>query len=166
MQAKRGYLVLENIISISTTGIIMTTLCGILLSALNMYSKINSTIEIQQQGLEIQNHIERELNENVEIKSIKTVNNQNIIFDEFDEKDIVSIKFKPIDRQESQGLDEIYLNNRTNKVFIKRKNATSGYEIGDYLENLYIEKLKDCNSVNIRLELSKNNQRYEIKFSL
>ncbi|MGL4796884.1 MAG: hypothetical protein ACRC1Y_02545 [Paraclostridium sp.] len=166
MQTKKGYLVLENIISISTTGIIMTTLCGTLLSALSMYSKINSTIEIQQQGLEIQNHIERELNDNVEIKSIKTVNNQNIIFDEFEEKDIVSIKFKPIDRLESQGLDEIYLNNRTNKVFIKRKNATSGYEIGDYLENLYIEKLKGCNSVNIRLELSKNNQHYNIKFSL
>ena len=67
MQVRKGYLILENIISITITGVIVTTLCAILFSALNLYSKTCSTIEIQQQGLELQNYIERELSENIEI---------------------------------------------------------------------------------------------------
>lgn len=166
MQVRKGYLVLENIISIIITGVIVITLCSILFSALNLYSKTCSTIEIQQQGLELQNHIERELNENIEIKSIKMANGKNITNEDFDERDIISIKYKPIDRDDSQGLDEIYLNSTTNKVFIKRRNAASGYEIGNYLDKLYIEKRKNGKIVNIRLQLSKNNQNYEVKFSL
>lgn len=166
MQVRKGYLILENIISITITGVIVTTLCAILFSALNLYSKTCSTIEIQQQGLELQNHIERELNENIEIKSIKMINGKNITDVDFDERDIISIKYKPIDRDDSQGLDEIYLNSATNKVFIKRRNAASGYEIGNYLDKLYIEKRKNGKIVNIRLQLSKNNQNYEVKFSL
>lgn len=166
MQVRKGYLILENIISIGITGIILITLYGIFFSTINMYFKVNSIVEIQQQGLELQNHIEKELNDNVEVKSIKTVNNKNIIASEFEEQDVISIKFKPINRDDSQGLDEIYLNNRTNKVFIKRKNAVSGYEIGNYLDNLYIEKLKDGKIINLKLKLSKDNQNYEVKFSL
>ena len=166
MQVRKGYLVLENIISIIITGGIVTTLCSIIFSALNLYSKICSTIEIQQQGLELQNYIERELSENIEIKSIKMINGKNITDVDFDERDIISIKYKPIDRDDSQGLDEIYLNSTTNKVFIKRRNAASGYEIGNYLDKLYIEKRKNGKIVNIRLQLSKNNQNYEVKFSL
>lgn len=166
MQVRKGYLILENIISIGITGIILTTLYGIFFSTINMYFKVNSIVEIQQQGLELQNYIEKELNDNVEVKSIKTVNNKNIIASEFEEQDVISIKFKPINRDDSQGLDEIYLNNRTNKVFIKRKNAVSGYEIGNYLDNLYIEKLKDGKIINLKLKLSKDNQNYEVKFSL
>ena len=166
MQVRKGYLILENIISITITGVIVTTLCSILFLALNLYSKTCSTIEIQQQGLELQNHIERELNENIEIKSIKMANGKNITNEDFDERDIISIKYKPIDRDDSQGLDEIYLNSTTNKVFIKRRNAASGYEIGNYLDKLYIEKRKNGKIVNIRLQLSKNNQNYEVKFSL
>ena len=166
MQVRKGYLILENIISITITGVIVTTLCAILFSALNLYSKTCSTIEIQQQGLELQNHIERELNENIEIKSIKMANGKNITNEDFDERDIISIKYKPIDRDDSQGLDEIYLNSTTNKVFIKRRNAASGYEVGNYLDKLYIEKIKNGKIINIRLQLSKNNQKYEVKFSI
>jgi hypothetical protein len=93
-------------------------------------------------------------------------NGKNITNEDFDERDIISIKYKPIDRDDSQGLDEIYLNSTTNKVFIKRRNAASGYEIGNYLDKLYIEKRKNGKIVNIRLQLSKNNQNYEVKFSL
>ncbi len=166
MQARKGYLLLENIISIVTTGIILTTLYGVLFTSLNMYRRIHSTIEIQQQGLEIQNYMEKELKDDIEIKSIKTSSNQTIISPEFEEKDVISIKYKPVNRLDSQGLDEIYLNNKTNKVFIKRKNASSGYEIGDYLDNIYIEKLKSGKIINIKLKLSKDNQQHKVKFSI
>mgnify|MGYP003483013237 CR=1 FL=1 len=79
MQVRKGYLILENIISITITGVIVTTLCAILFSALNLYSKTCSTIEIQQQGLELQNHIERELNENIEINNEENTPSNNSI---------------------------------------------------------------------------------------
>lgn len=166
MRARKGYLILEHIVSMAITGIILTTLYGLFFTSLNIYSKIHSIIEIQQQGLEIQNHIEKELSDNIEIKSIKTVNNQNITDEEFSEKDVISIKYKPIDRDAAKGLDEIYINNRSNKVFIKRKDATSGHEIGDYINNIYIEKVNSGKIINIRLNLSKGSQKHEIKFSL
>ncbi|MGL5715567.1 MAG: hypothetical protein ACRCXT_20455 [Paraclostridium sp.] len=166
MQVKKGYLALENIISIVITGIILTVGTGVLLTSLNIYQKIYSTIEIQQQGMEIQNYIEKELNHGIEVKSVKTTANQVITSDEFDEKDVISIKYKPIDRPISQGLDEIFLNNKTNKVFIKRRNSSSGYEVGDYLDNIYISKLKKGTYISLRLELSKNNQNHSLEFSL
>ena len=39
MQVRKGYLILENIISITITGVIVTTLCAILFSALKLYRK-------------------------------------------------------------------------------------------------------------------------------
>ena len=166
MKTKRGYILIEASISVCLTLIMVSTLYSLLFSSLNIYKKIHSSIEIQQQGIEIQKHIEKELKEDIEVVSVKTVDNQTIISKDFDCKDVVSIKYKPVDRLQSMGLDELFLNKKTQKIFIKRKNASSGYEIGDYLDNMYVSKEKDGKIINIKLELSKNNQNHISEFML
>lgn len=166
MKARGGYLVLENIVSVITTSIILITLYGLLFSTLNIYQKIHSSIEIQQQGTEIQYYIEKELKNNIEIANIKTIDNKNMDLEDLENEDIVSIKYKPIDRLDNLGFDEIFFNKKSNKIFIKRNNSATGYEIGNYLDHIYISKTTGGKGMNIKLELSKNKQKQDIKFSI
>lgn len=166
MKTKNGYLIIEASLSICISLLITIGLYGLLFSSLKIYKKIHSSIEIQQQGIEIQKHIEKELNEGIEVVSIKTQNNQVLTSKNFDFKNVISIKYKPIDRLSSMGLDELFLNKKTQKIFIKRRNSMSGYEIGDYLDNMYISKEKDGELISIKLELSKNKQLNIIEFKL
>lgn len=166
MKAKEGYLMIEVAMSICIIMLIVSILYGLLFSGLSIYKKIHSSIEIQQQGMEIQNQIEKELRDGIEIVSVKTKDNKVITSKEFDTTSVISIKYKPIDRDDREGLDELFLNKNSSKIFVKRKNAMSGYEIGDYLDNIYISKDKDGKIVNIKLELSKNIQSYFIEFTL
>lgn len=166
MKVKKGYLMLEVCISMGTMFIIISIIYWIFFSSLSIYKRINSSVEIQQQGIEIQGHVEKELCDGIEIISVKTRENNIINSRDFDITDVISIKYKPINRDVSLGLDELYLNTRSNKIFIKRRNAASGYEIGDYLDNIYISKKKDGKIVNIELKLSKNTQKYFNKFTM
>ncbi|MEG2983435.1 MAG: hypothetical protein RR835_01960 [Peptostreptococcaceae bacterium] len=166
MKARKGYLMIEVAISVCIILLIVSILYGLLFFGLNIYKKLHSSIEIQQQGIEIQNHIENELKNGIEIISVKTKDNQIITSKEFDYTSVISIKYKPINREDNVGFDELFLNKKTSKIFIKRRNASSGHEIGDYLDNIYISKANGGNIINIKLELSKNIQSYFIEFTL
>lgn len=166
MKTKNGYLIIEASLSICISLIIIIGLYGLLFSSLKIYKKIHSSIEIQQQGIEIQKHIEKELSEGIEVVNVKTQNNQILTSKNFEFKNVISIKYKPIDRLSSMGLDELFLNKKTQKIFIKRRNSASGYEIGDYLDNMYISKEKDGELIRIKLELSKNKQLNTVEFTM
>lgn len=166
MKRKNGYFILEVSVSIIITSIILIILYSLLLSSISMYKKIYSSIEIQQQGLEIQRHIENELKGGIEVTNIKTEDNQIINDKNFALKNAKSIFYKSKETLTNNEPDELFLNKKTKKVFIKRRGYKSGYEIGDYLDNIYISKEKDGKIVNIRLELSKNKQNHCVEFSI
>ena len=54
----------------------------------------------------------------------------------------------------------------SNKLFIKDVTAYSGYEIGDYVDEILISKDNDGKIIDIQLELSKNQQVYKTKFTV
>lgn len=166
MNRKSGYLLLETSISVCIMVIIISGLYTLMFLGIKFYNNIHSSIEIQQQGLEVQRTIEKELKNRVNVYNVKTENNEIITSNNFDYKKVISIKYKPVDREDKLGLDELFLNKRTQKVFIKRRNASSGYEIGDYIDNMYISKDKDGKIINIKLDLSKSNQKYSTSFKI
>ena len=163
MNRRRGYILLEISISMLIISIILVILYNLLFFSINTYKKIYSSIEIQQQGLEIQNLLERELSSYKYICKIKRINGEVLNKNEFELENVKSIYYK----LENKDLpDELYLNKTTKKLFLKRNGYSSGYEIGDYVDNMYISKEKDGNIINIKLELSKNNQKHCVEFSI
>ncbi len=166
MNRKKGYLLLETFISIPIMVMLILALYTLMFLGLKFYNNIHSSIEIQQQGIEVQRTIEKELKNRVNIYNVRTESNEIVTSDNFDYKNVISIKYKPIDRDDKLGLDELFLNKRTNKIFIKRKKSSSGYEIGDYIDNMYVSKDKDGKIISIKLDLSKSNQKYSISFKI
>ena len=55
---------------------------------------------------------------------------------------------------------------KNNKLFIKDVTASSGYEIGDYVDKILISKENSDKIIDIKLNLSKNKQVYETKFTI
>lgn len=166
MKRKKGYFILEISVSMIITSILLTILYGLLLSSISIYQKIYSSIEIQQQGLEIQRHIENELRKDIEITNIKTEENKIKNDENFELTNAKSIYYESKVNLECDEPDELFFNKKTKKIFIKRRGYKSGYEIGDYLDNIYIGKEKDGKIINIKLELSKNKQNHCIEFSI
>lgn len=54
----------------------------------------------------------------------------------------------------------------SNKLFIKDVTASSGYEIGDYVDKILISKQNSGKIIDIKLELSKNKQVYKTNFTI
>lgn len=166
MKRRKGYLILEISISMIIMSIVLITLYGLLFTSINMYKKIYSSIEIQQQGMEIQKHMEKELSGDIEITDVKTENSQVLNDKEFEFTKVKSIYYKSKTNLEVNDCDELFLNNKAKKLFIKRMGYKSGYEIGDYIDSIYISKEKDGRIINIKLQLSKNKQNHCIEFSI
>lgn len=166
MKRREGYIVLEISISMLITSIVLIILYSLLFTSMNMYKRIYSSIEIQQQGLEIQKHMEKELSGDIEITNVKTENSQILTGKEFELTKVKSIYYKSKTNLECNECDELFLNKKTKKLFIKRMGYKSGYEVGDYIDDIYISKEKDGRIVNIKLELSKNKQKHCIEFSI
>ena len=166
MKRRKGYFILEISISMVITSILLITLYSLLFSSINMYKKIYSSIEIQQQGLEIQQHIEKELSGDVEITEVKTENSKVLSDKTFQATSVKSIYYKSKTNLELNSCDELFLNKKTKKLFIKRNGYKTGYEVGDYINDIYISKEKDGKIINIKLELSKNKQNHCVEFSI
>ena len=164
MKRRRGYLILEISMSMIITSIVLLVLYSLLFTSLNMYKKIYSSIEIQQQALEIQKYIEKELSGDINIINIKTENNKILGDENFEFTNVKSIYYKPKKDLEYNCCDELFLNKKTKKLFIRRRGYKSGYEIGDYIDNIYISKEKNGKIINIRLELSNNKQNHCVEF--
>lgn len=163
MNNKKGYILLDISISMLIMSIILLTLYNLLFFSISIYKKIYSKIEIQQQGVEVQNYIEKELSSDKHINKIKKSNGTILNDKEFSLENVKSIYYKS---NKDIDYDEIFLNKKSKKLFIKRMGYKSGYEIGDYIDNMYISKEEDGNIINIKLELSKNKQNHCIEFSI
>ena len=79
---------------------------------------------------------------------------------------VTSIKCKYKDSSNKLQDKEIKFIPSSNKLFIKDVTASSGYEIGDYVDKVLISKENSDKIIDIKLKLSKNKQIYETKFTI
>ena len=79
---------------------------------------------------------------------------------------VTSIKCKYKDSSNKLQDKEIKFIPSSNKLFIKDVTASSGYEIGDYVDKVLISKENSDKIIDIKLKLSKNKQIYETKFTV
>ena len=110
MKRRECYLILEISISMLITSIVLIILYSLLFTSMNMYKRIYSSIEIQQQGLEIQKHMEKELTGDIEITDVKTENSQILTGKEFEFTKVKSIYYKSKTNLECNDCDELFLN--------------------------------------------------------
>lgn len=171
MKSSKGYLLLEGIISLALIVTLILILNSLLYQTINIKNNIEDKVELQQQAGEISKHIEDLIGNSKGIISIKT--RQNMPYNNTILKDVSSIKCKYKDENSSSGIKdkELSLKTNTNKLFINNLNNNGlseqgGYEIGCYIDNIYIGIYDDNKYANIKLKLSKNNQTYETEFKV
>lgn len=171
MKNKGGYLLLEGTISLALTVTLVLVLNSLLFQSINIKNNIEDKIELQQQASEIQNHINGLIGNSKGIISIKT--RQNMAYDNTILKDVSSIKCKYKDDTTDNLIKdkELSLKTNNNKLFINSLNSAGnsepgGYEIGDYIDNIYIGISSDGKSADIKLKLSKNEQIHETEFKV
>lgn len=168
MNRKKGYLLLEYIISIGIISIIILTLYYLLFFTYGIKTRLEAKVELQQQSNEITKYVE-DIIENskgiISINSMEYTDNKEI--------NVTSIKCKYKDKNLSEDIKdkEISLKKDLNKIFINSINNSGnsepgGYEIGDYIENLYITTNRNKRFVNIKLELSKGSEELETEFNI
>ncbi|HBG5345931.1 TPA: hypothetical protein KQG29_003359 [Clostridioides difficile] len=167
MKHKCGYLLLESVVSLSSIVIMILVLYSISMSTINLKLRIEDKIELQQQSLEIIKSMEGIISNSMGIINVSN--------DEETFKKTTSIKCRYIDEnvnnnEESISNKEIILNERRNKLFVNSLNGESsqagGYEIGDYVDEMYVSITNNGQYVNIKLKLSKRSQKYEAKFKI
>lgn len=157
-----GYLLLEVAVSLSVIVTICLILFTLLSTSLNIETKIKDSIELHQQAIEVTKHIESLIQNSKGITGIvpfkESVSNEKFL-------NTKSIRIKFSDEEQ-----EIYLNKNRSKVFVTSiKNGSSqpgGYEIGDYVDNIYVKQYNGDRSLCIKLTLSKNNTKYSTEFSV
>ena len=168
MERRNGYLLLENIISIVVISIIIAVSYQLLLFTYNTKTKLEDKVELQQQSNEIMKYIEDVIENS---KGIISVNSK--IINEGEVIDAVSIKCRyRNDMLDTKVKDkEISLKQNLNKVFVNTLNnsgnsESGGYEIGDYIDSMYITSENNGKFINIKLELSKNNEKLDTEFKV
>lgn len=168
MKRKNGFLLLESVISITIIVMLVSILYYLLFFCINIKVGIENKVELQQQAIELENYIQKIIGESKGILNTElSKNSTNLI-------SVKSIKCKYRDELISDNTikdKELSLKTNTNKLFINTLNKngyseSGGYEIGDYIDNMYIALQEDGRIAKLKLELSKNNQKYSTEFDI
>lgn len=166
MKIRKGYLLLESIISLFIIITISFSLYSFLFFS-NKYKKtIEDNIELYEQGEEMCYQISKTIENSEGIISIRDISGNTIYGNTSSYIKVNSIKCKYKNQYRNVKDKEIsYKSNK--KLFINTLNNSGssevgGYEIGDYVE--FISVMIDKNKVSIKLNLSKNNEQYETTF--
>lgn len=166
MKNRKGYLLLEGVISLFIIVTISLSLYYFLFFS-NKYKKtIEDNIELYEQGEEICFQINKTIENSDGIISIRDLNGNTIYGDTSSYIKINSIKCKYKSQYRNVKDKEIsYKSNK--KLFINTLNNSGnseagGYEIGDYVD--FISVMIEKNKISVRLNLSKNDKKYETTF--
>ena len=160
MEHRKGYILIESVITLSIIMIITSIIYSIVSLSINIKSNIEDKIELQQQAMEIANYIDDLIgNSKGVIDTIIKGKDDNFL-------SVTSIKCKYNDGTNNLKDKEIKFNPISNKLFIKDVTANSGYEIGDYVDKIMIGEDNNGKIINIKLILSKNKQIYETEFTV
>nr|WP_294570209.1 hypothetical protein [uncultured Romboutsia sp.] len=160
MKCKKGYILIESVITLSIIMILSSIIYLILDLSLNMKSNIEDKIELQQQAIEITNYIDELIGNSKGIIGIISKEEINNFLS------VTSIKCKYKEDDNKLKDKEIKFIPSSNKLFIKDVTASSGYEIGDYVDKILISKQNSGKIIDIKLELSKNKQVYKTNFTI
>ena len=160
MKCKKGYILIESVITLSIIMILSSIIYLILDLSLNMKSNIEYKIELQQQAIEITNYIDELIGNSKGIIGIISKEEINNFLS------VTSIKCKYKEDDNKLKDKEIKFIPSSNKLFIKDVTASSGYEIGDYVDKILISKQNSGKIIDIKLELSKNKQVYKTNFTI
>lgn len=160
MKNRKGYILIESVITLSIIMILSSIIYSIVHLSINIKSNIEDKIELQQQAMEITNYIDELIGNSKGIIDI-TSNEEISNF-----LSVTSIKCKYKDSSNKLQDKEIKFVPSSNKLFIKDVTASSGYEIGDYVDKILISKENSDKIIDIKLNLSKNKQVYETKFTI
>ncbi|MBQ6631015.1 MAG: prepilin-type N-terminal cleavage/methylation domain-containing protein [Romboutsia sp.] len=160
MKYKKGYILIESIITLSIIMILSSIIYSIFNLTIDIKASIEDKIELQQQAMEITDYIDELISNS---KGIIGITSKEEI-DGF--SSVLSIKCKYKDDTNRLQDKEIKFIPSSNKLFIKDVTAYSGYEIGDYVDKILISNDYNDKIVDIRLELSKNKQVYKTKFTV
>ena len=160
MKCKKGYILIESVITLSIIMILSSIIYLILDLSLNMKPNIEDKIELQQQAIEITNYIDELIGNSKGIIGIISKEEINNFLS------VTSIKCKYKEDDNKLKDKEIKFIPSSNKLFIKDVTASSGYEIGDYVDKILISKQNSGKIIDIKLELSKNKQVYKTNFTI
>lgn len=167
MKLKKGYILLDIVISIFIMSIIITGLYSVTFNAINSKSTIEDKIELNQQLEEMEFQIKSLVENCINIINITTIDGkiveslqENQVYDVSSIKLNFAINDNDINLQTKKDNQEINFKTNTKKVFINslydnNSNKPGGYEIGDYVESIKI-KMKSSKLVCITLCLQKN----------
>ena len=164
MKNKGGYLLLESIISLSIILTLSLVLYSLLILCINTKSSIEDKIEVQQQGLEMSKSIKSLIEKSKGIIDIEFDNTDNINEEGLNFKSAISVKCRYSNENDvnysNNKNKEISLKKGLNKLFINTLNLNTqseagGYEIGDYVEKMYISKDENDKFISMKLKLQK-----------
>ncbi|MDR1773296.1 MAG: type II secretion system GspH family protein [Clostridioides sp.] len=165
---RKGYLLVETICSLTVISILSLALITLLTISINYKNRINDKLEIQQQIVDTQKHIEMLISQCYGIASIKEYSN---VPEENGYKKVYWIDIKNSDIKSENRV--IYLNPGRKKIFVSSLDGGNppsypigGYEIGDYITGIYFKSTNDNTLVNIKLTFQKNNETAESLFSI
>ena len=163
MKSRKGYLLLECIVSLFVIIILSTSLYSILMFCNGYKEVIEDRVELYEQSEEIGLQINRLIENSKGIISIRDLGGNTITGDNNSYIKVVSIKCKYRDEYNTVKDKEISFKNN-NKLFINTLNSSGnsevgGYEIGDYVKFLSFKK--DKNKISIKIYLCKDNEKYE-----
>lgn len=163
---KKGYILLEGIISLSIIVIISICLCQVIATLGDAKENIEARVELSQQLQEIDYQIKSLVEEATDIINITT--RDKIVVDNLEYGrlyNVTSIKLNlKIDENKSDASlknKEISLKTDKNKLFINNLNnynssESGGYEIGDYVEKIYLKR-DNPKLISIVFHLKKDN---------
>ncbi|WP_455538173.1 hypothetical protein [Terrisporobacter sp.] len=166
MKNKKGYLLLESVISLFIVITISLSLYSLMLFCSKYKVSVEDKVELHEQGEEMCYQINKTIENSDEIMSVRDLNGNTITGDTPSYVKVNSIKCKYKNTYRNEKDREIsYKNNH--KLFINTLNSrgnseAGGYEIGDYIN--FISVMINKNKVSVKLSLSKNNQKYETYF--
>ncbi len=164
MKNKGGYLLLESIISLSIILTLSLVLYSLLILCINTKSSIEDKIEVQQQGLEMSKSIKSLIEKSKGIIDIEFDNTDNINEEGVNFKSAISVKCRYSNEDDvnysNNKNKEISLKKGSNKLFINTLNLNNqsevgGYEIGDYVEKMYVSKDENDKFISMKLKLQK-----------
>lgn len=165
---KRGYLLLEGIVSLFIIVTLSLSFYYILFFSNNYKNMIQNKVELHEQGEEISFQINKLLENSKGIISIRDTNGKTIFEDNKSYIKAESIKCRYRDEYNKTEKDREISFKRNNKLFINTLNSgggseAGGYEIGDYVDSINI--INNNNKISIKLYLSKGSQKYETEFN-
>lgn len=164
MKNKKGYILLETIVSISIILILALSLYSILLICKDYKQAIEDKIELYEQGQEMSMQINRLIENSKGVLSVKSLDNKTITGNISSFVKIKSLKCKYRDEDNLTVKDRELSYKSNKKLFINTLNIngsseSGGYEIGDYVD--YVSVRINDNKITILLSLVKNKEEYQ-----